>query len=83
MSNAVYLIVAGVLLGPIEAQTLHNDQYLMVRETPVQVCERAMKEIGAVAIGPHAKEGWIGTLGELREIDRIRCIPAPSGMVKR
>lgn len=64
MSSAVFLIVAGILIGPIESkptlEAISSCPSLCsypaeARETAEQTCERAMKDIGAYMVGSTPK----------------------------
>ena len=98
---SVLLIVGAAVIGPIEARTtgLTNEcaglkdrppsiVACLKYETLPELCARAMKEIGAIALTfPHEK----GTRTEWLLFDvnaippdsfRVYCIPAPSGYRK-
>lgn len=82
--NAVYLIVAGVLLGPIESNCLQHglvsraEPQCVKRETTSETCERAMKEIGAVKDA--IDNWWMPYRAYDVNKHQVLCIPAPTGL---
>ena len=73
-ASAVFLIIGGVLLGPIEAKCTTGGVFGAAQcrgwEPTAQTCARAMREIGANR--KHRIEGG----------QRVLCIPAPSGLMR-
>ena len=82
---SVFLIIGGVLLGPISGRPGKIIEPMMENcgpgmvcarhpgETTAETCIRAMKEIGVRPI-----IGMNGVLGSRA----VHCIPAPSGLIR-
>ena len=108
-ASAVFLIIGGVLLGPIEGKYLSNidvvhdcvrahgiepgtpmvaapescPRITVARETTAETCARAMREVGARPYEGMKGAGWIPqTFADGSDGIQVRCIPAPSGLVK-
>lgn len=91
---SVLLIVGSVLVGPVEARptgnTIVTDPPKTEYESVKQLCERAMKEIGATQVwAQHPGQRFfywrmdkLGDDGVRRLSEEVRCIPTPKGYRK-
>ena len=89
---SVLLIIGAAVVGPVESQksdprvlncgtVVSSCQY----ESLSQLCERAMREIGAVrlVIEGDDKGWWLSPRpGEYGASESVRCIPTPTGYRK-
>lgn len=86
-SISVILLIGAAVVGPIEAQMTQTSYFPMrfQQETFSQLCERAMREIGAIDWADGAKilprrPTVSGT--SLEGSPEVFCIPTPKGYAK-